>query len=413
MTRARRGHFGQSPVRPEEQHGNEVTGLRLEGSGRLRISRRRSLLAALPLILATAVACGDDTSEPGWTWDLTPGFPEPRVPDDNPMSEVKVELGRLLFYDVRLSENETQSCGSCHEQRLAFSDGRAQGLGSTGELHPRGAMALVNVAYNSRHTWANHLIDTLEAQALGPMFGDNPVELGMGGREDLLIQRISEDPDYPALFAEAFPEDDGAITLDTITKAIAAFERVLISDDSPYDRYIAGDDDALTESEMRGMNLFFSERLECFHCHGGFNFSSSTDHSSLPFAEVQFHNTGLYNLDEDGTYPATDQGLFGLTADPADMGAFRAPTLRNIELTAPYFHDGTAETLEDVLAHYERGGRLIEDGENAGDGRDNPLKSTFLTGFIVTDQEREDVLAFLRALTDEAFVTDPALSDPY
>lgn len=365
------------------------------------------------MLLGATFACADDSGNPGWTWDLTSGFPEPRVPADNPMSEVKVDLGRLLFYDIRLSENETQSCGTCHEQRLAFSDGRAQGLGSTGEFHPRGAMALVNVAYNSRHTWANHLIDTLEAQALDPLFGDNPVELGMGGNEDLLIQRISDDADYIVLFAEAFPEYDGEITIGTITKALAAFERVLISDNAPYDRYIAGDDDALTESEIRGMNLFFSERLECFHCHGGFNFSSSTDHSGLPFAEVQFHNTGLYNLDENGAYPATDQGLFDLTGDPGDMGAFRAPTLRNVELTGPYFHDGTAETLEDVIAHYERGGRLIEDGPNAGDGRDNPLKSAFLTGFILTDQEREDLLAFLRALTDEEFITDPALSDPY
>ena len=371
--------------------------------------RRSWFIAALALI-----GCGDENSPSDtWTWDLAEGFPEPRVPEDNPMSEVKVELGRMLFYDERLSENETQSCATCHDQALAFSDGLAQGVGSTGEVHPRGSMALVNVAYTSRYTWANPLVDTLEAQALGPMFGDNPVELGMGGSEDVLLSRISADADYVALFTEAFPEESGAITVDTITKAISAFQRTLISDDSPYDRYVAGDESAMTESEIRGMRLFFSERLECFHCHGGFNFSSSTDHEGLPFAEIEFSNTGLYNLDEDGAYPAVDQGIFGVTGDPADMGAFRAPTLRNIALTAPYFHDGTAETLEDALAHYERGGTLTEEGENAGDGRDNPLKSQFLNGFIITDQERDDVIAFLNALTDETFLTNPAYANPF
>jgi cytochrome c peroxidase len=235
----------------------------------------------------------------------------------------------------------------------------------------------------------------------------------MGGSEDLLISRISEDSDYPALFAEAFPEESGAITVGTITKAISAFERTLISDDSPYDRYVAGDESALSESAVRGMRLFLSERLECFHCHGGFNFSSSTDHEGLPFAEVQFHNTGLYNLDGDGAYPVPNTGIHAVTGEADDMGAFRAPTLRNIALTGPYFHDGSAETLEEVLAHYERGGRLIEDGEFAGDGRESPLKSQFLTGFIVTNQEREDVIAFLNVLTDQTFLTNPAYSNPF
>lgn len=363
--------------------------------------------------LALLVACGDDSSSNEWTWDLPEGFPEPVVPDDNPMNDAKIELGRFLFYDVRLSLNETQSCGSCHMQEFAFSDELPQGIGSTGEVHPRGAMALTNVAYNSRHTWANPLIDTLEAQALGPLFGEEPIELGMAGSEELLVDRIAQDANYPAMFVDAFPEAEGAITIGTITKAISAFERVLISGNSPYDQYIAGDDAAMTESEVRGMRLFFSERLECFHCHGGFNFTDSTDHTGLPFAEVQFHNTGLYNLDEAGAYPAIDQGILAVTGDPGDMGAFRAPSLRNIAVTAPYFHDGTALTLEEAFAHYERGGREITEGDNAGDGRDNPLKSTFLTGFIVTDQEREDVLNFLRALTDEEFLTNPSLSDPF
>ena len=388
------------------------------------ISRSVALIAALAVAGchddsaairsdASRDAGGEDAATTAFVWDLPPHFPEPRVPADNPMSAAKVELGRHLFYDPRMSVNETYRCASCHLQSLAFTDGLGQALGATDEVHPRGAMSLVNLAYVPRLNWANPLVDTLEAQALGPMFADTPVELGMGGREQALLDRFRADPEMVARFDAAFPQAASLVTLDQITDALAAFQRTLISGTSPYDAYVNGDPEALSASASRGMDLFFSERLECFHCHGGTFFTDSQDHGGLPIAEVAFHNTGLYNVDGAGAYPADNRGVYEITGAPADMGRFRAPTLRNIAVTAPYFHDGSALTLDDVLDHYSRGGRRITDGPDAGDGATSPLKSTFIQGFVLSESERADVIAFLESLTDPSFLTDPRFADPY
>ena len=376
---------------------------------------RPASLALISLLLCAA--CGepdDDAPAAGaWRWEelLPAGFPEPKVPDDNPMSARKVELGRRLFYDVRLSGNQTTSCASCHKQELAFTDGLGQALGSTGQVHPRGSMSLVNAAYNTTLTWGNPLVRALEPQALTPMFGETPVELGLAGLEAELLERLAADARYPAQFAAAFPDEPDPITLTTITRALAAFERTILSGDSPYDRWQRGEG-AVSDAVKRGRDLFVSERLECFHCHGGFNFSDSVDHQGQVFPEAAFHNTGLYNLDAFGRYPEGGQGVYEITADLADMGRFRAPTLRNIALTAPYMHDGSIATLSEVIDHYARGGRKIEDGPNAGDGSKNPHKSEFISGFIITEAERADLIAFLESLTDQTLLTNPALSAP-
>jgi cytochrome c peroxidase len=367
--------------------------------------------------LAFVVACGDEDAPQGaepFVWDLPDGFPTPEVPGDNPMSAAKVELGRHLFYDVRLSLNETQSCGSCHLQARAFTDGLEGSVGSTGQVHRRNAMSLTNVAYNPVQTWANPLLESLEEQSLIPLFGEEPVELGMAGREDVLLDRLSSDDRYARWFEEAFPDAVEPVSVVNVTKAIGAFQRTLISGRSPYDRYVYGDEtDALSDSALRGLDLFFGERLECFHCHGGFNFSANVQHDGTAFREVSFQNNGLYNVDGLGSYPASDTGVHEITLRPSDMGKFRAPTLRNIMVTAPYMHDGSLETIDDVIDHYARGGTLTPSGPNAGDGAESPLRSGFVSGFELTAQEREDLKAFLDALTDEAFLEDPALSDPF
>ncbi|HUA59658.1 MAG TPA: di-heme enzyme [Verrucomicrobiae bacterium] len=349
-----------------------------------------------------------------YEWNLPPGFPFPNVPPDNPMTREKVELGRYLFYDKRLSLNQTQACATCHQQQRAFTNGRARGLGSTGELHPRGPMSLVNVAYAPVLTWANPLVRTLEQQALVPMFGENPVELGMAGREDLLLQRLKSDVRYRELFARAFPSASDPFTVRAITQAIASFERTILSGDSPYDRYRNGDDpDAITQSAKRGEALFFSERLECFHCHGGFNLTGTVDYLDKGFAEVEFHNTGLYNLNGKFSYPQPNLGLYDFTHQEEDVGKFKAPTLRNIEVTAPYMHDGSVRTLSDVVEHYRSGGRTIRTGLNAGVGSQNPNKSEFVKPFALSAEEKADLLAFLKSLTDRTILTDPAFSDPF
>ena len=160
----------------------------------------------------------------------------------------------------------------------------------------------------------------------------------------------------------------------------------------------------LNESAQRGLNLFFSERLECHHCHGGFNFTQSSKHQNQLLDLKPFHNTGLYNTDEKGAYPIVDQGLFEVSLDAKDMGRFRAPTLRNVALTAPYMHDGSLATLEQVIEFYAAGGR--------GQGINSPLKSPFVKGFELSPQDKQDLLAFLHSLTDKSFLTNPDFSEP-
>jgi cytochrome c peroxidase len=364
------------------------------------------------LLLLVALAASGCARETPYEWHLPPGFPKPRVPEDNALTVEKVELGRHLFYDKRLSANGTQACASCHHQSHAFSEAAAIATGSTGQKHHRNSMALVNVAYTATFTWAHSGINTIEQQVLLPLFGDKPVEMGAAGHEQEILARLRSDPGYEKLFARAFPDSQERVTFDNVAKALASFVRTLISFDSPFDRYAYyGDDAALTQSQVRGMNLFMSERLECAHCHAGFNFSQFVTHESAAVSERSFHITGLYPNSE--TYiSGADYGLFAVTGQPADKDRFKAPTLRNIERSAPYMHDGSLATLNAVIDFYSAGGRVLTDGPRAGDGRAHPGKSPFIRGFTLTAQERQDLLAFLASLTDEKFLSDPKYSAP-
>jgi cytochrome c peroxidase len=198
-----------------------------------------------------------------------------------------------------------------------------------------------------------------------------------------------------------------------LTRALAAFQRTLISGNSPVDRFRRGERDALSASAQLGQALFFSERLECFHCHGGLMFTGTFDHDGKSAAEFEFHNTGLYNVDGQGAYPTTNPGLYEFTRREEDMGRFKAPSLRNVEVTAPYMHDGSIATLGEVIDHYAAGGRTITSGPHAGVGSDNPHKSGFVRGFSLTPAERRGLLDFLLALTDDDFLTDPRFSNPW
>ena len=338
-------------------------------------------------------------------------FPKLYVPADNPVTVEKVELGRYLFYDQQLSGNGTQSCGSCHEQAKAFTDGRALAIGSTEEVGRRNSPALANVGYVSSLTWANPLLISLEQQILLPMFGEHPVELGLAGKEGELLARLQSDPRYPPLFAAAFPDATDSITLEHIVQAVGTFQRTLYSGASAYDRWLNGDASALSASAERGRTLFFSERFECYHCHGGLLFTDSVFTGETQLRETPFHNTGLYHVN--GGYPAGDIGLAEVTLRADDNGRYRAPSLRNVELTAPYMHDGSIATLEEVLDHYAAAGRTIGEGPLAGVGADNPLKDGLVLGFTVSPSERDDLLAFLKALTDPELLTNPRYADPF
>lgn len=359
------------------------------------MSRRLAgaVLAVAGLILASVIAgpiaaqSGRSTSAAGapapaqfFAGRLPRWFPVPAIPTDNAITEEKVELGRHLFYEPMLSGNSTYSCASCHLQSLAFTDGLAQAIGSTGGVHPRSTMSLANVAYNASYGW-NERTSSLESQMEVPMYNELPVEMGLKGHEAEVIDRFVADADYVVRFRAAFPGEPNPITLANIVKAIASFERIIVSADSAFDRYRHEDDESgMPPAAKRGMTLFFSDRLKCSECHGSVNISGPTMFTGAmpPDPEELFHDTGV-------------------AAEPAK---FRAPTLRNIAVTAPYMHDGSIATLKDVVAHYAAGGRHTRP------------KSEKVRGFAISPAEVDDLVAFLHTLTDEKFLTNPALSNP-
>jgi cytochrome c peroxidase len=371
-----------------------------------------SILASAILSLPPAASAQDAPPDPYAA--LPAWLPRPVVPADNTLTPEKVELGRRLFYDPRLSVTGAMSCATCHQQDKAFTDGLPVAVGATGQSHPRNTMTLANVAYLPVLTWANPALQHLEQQALIPLFGETPIEQGLAGREQQIFDLFRTDPEYARLFPSAFPEQADPYTLGTMTRALASFQRTLISVDAPYDRYRYGrDQGAISAEAKRGEALFFSEDFECHHCHGGLNLTDSIRHQRLAFSEAAFHNTALYNLDGRGAYPPQNTGILEVTGNPEHMGRFRTPTLRNVALTAPYMHDGSVATLDAVLDHYRDGGRTIADGPHAGVGRLSPLKDIFIVGFPLSPDNRAALLAFLESLTDEAFVRDPRLSDPF
>jgi cytochrome c peroxidase len=338
-----------------------------------------------------------------YSWKLPPGFPTPSVPDDNPMSSAKVELGRRLFRDTRLSVTGTYACMTCHRPELAYTDGKAKAVGATGEQTKHSAMSLVNVAYNASFTWSDPTVRTLEVQMLQPMFEQRPLELGLTGRESQIVEWLSADDVYRSLFSEAFRGDPTPISLGNVVKAIAAFERSLISGRSPFDRYLFDDDqNALSASAKRGMALFYSARVGCGQCHFGLNFSGPLSYRGHVTVTALFANTGLYNMNRRGAYPQGDRGLLEITHNASDMGKMRVPTLRNVALTAPYMHDGSVATLLEVIDHYAGGGRQQPHGPTV----ENHLVDRRIRAFHLSPEETADMIAFLDSLTDREFIAE-------
>ena len=346
------------------------------------------------LATAAAVVCGAlvmaqaaGASE-GFAWDLPPGVAPPPVPADNPMSAAKVELGRRLFYDADLSVDGTLSCGVCHEQHRAFTEGNATHPGVHDAPGRRNVMGLANVGYFHPLTWADPSLTSLERQTLVPLTGTDPVEMGMAGQAATVAERLKSDDCYRQMFVAAFPEAGGRIDLDHVVKALAAFERTLLSYGSPYDRARRGEEDALSPAAQRGGSLFFGARFHCASCHAGANFTDEA-----------YHDVGLYDLDGQGAYPARDHGLQEATHRPADEGKIRTPSLRNVALTGPYMHDGSVSDLAlAILRHYGPGPNARRDPLLAGSGPDA--------------LQAQDLIAFLDSLTDASFVNDPRFALP-
>nr|WP_210280104.1 cytochrome c peroxidase [Methylorubrum thiocyanatum] len=305
------------------------------------------ILAAAPFGLPSA-------SPSAWRWSLPDRLAVPVVPADNPMSAVKVALGRRLFYDADLSIDGTMACATCHEQKRGFADGTRTRPGVHGDQGLRNVPGLANVAWLPSLTWGDPRITSLEAQAYVPLFGTQPVEMGMAGQEPELVRRLHGDACYRQLFRAAFPERGGAIDIGTVTKALASFQRSLVSYDAPVDR---------GETSPAGAALF---RNDCAGCHSGSNFTDG-----------RFHRiTSRLRM---------DRGLADITGRTEDAGLFRTPSLRNVAVTAPYLHDGRAATLREAIAAH---------------------------GYVYEPAQSDALLAYLHALTDLGFLSRSELSYP-
>ncbi len=289
-------------------------------------------------------------------------------PEDNPISEAKVKLGKALYFDKRLSEDRTISCATCHDPKKGWSDGRSTSAGVGGKLGGRNAPTIINSVYNKMQFWDGRA-GSLEEQALGPI--QNPIEMNMS--MDLALERLQGVEGYRGMFKEAF--GDEKITDKRIGQAIAAYERTIVSGDAPYDRFKAGDKEALSESAQRGMKLFFGAAV-CASCHGGPNFTDNA-----------FHNIGI-GMDKE----KPDVGRFEISGLKGDTGSFKTPTLREIARSAPYMHDGSLKTLEEVVEHYNKG------------GIDNPYLDEEIFPLDLTDQQKKDLVTFMKeGLSSESY----------
>ena len=345
---------------------------------------------------------------------LPPGVTYPPMTAAQTPGADKVNLGRHLFFDRRLSFNQTKSCAGCHAPQFAFTDGYRRSFGATADLHQRNAQPLFNLVFLERLTAANPALSTPEQQMANPLFNTKFIEMGIKDHEAAVLNRFRNNKEYQILFQKAFPENEDAVRIPNIIAAIAAFSRTLVSAGSAYDRYrYYGDSAALGESAKRGMQLFFSEALNCTACHNGFNFSGGLNVPGSTVNERIYFNTGLYNTNGLGAYPAYDEGLKEFTGKPADMGKFRIPSLRNLVFTGPYMHDGSIAALPEVIDMYARGGRLITQGADRGDGSKNPFKDARIKGFSITPQQKSDLVSFLFSLTDSSFVNNPKYQNPF
>ncbi|MCB0568341.1 MAG: cytochrome C peroxidase [Phaeodactylibacter sp.] len=368
------------------------------------------ILAVLPLVTVLLIsACQDDDGPTGCNcteddiieavynpqpYELVfpERFPQPIVPEDNPMTVAGIALGRNLFFDPILSSDSTMSCATCHNPQMSFTDGQPNSEGVLGMRGRRSTMALINLAFNANGFFWDGRAASLEAQALAPV--EDHTELNESW--DNVMEKLRRHPEYPTMFRQAFGiERKSEMSKELAVKAIAQFERTLISYNSRFDKVAWEQQGWPTDSEQRGRDLFFVEFATntqdhpgCSHCHGG-----------ALFTENRFFNNGISDVNGLDEFP--DKGLGDITGNIYDNGKFRAPSLRNIELTAPYMHDGRFNTLEEVLGHYASGGHgTINEDPN-------------IQPFTLTEQNKEDLIAFLKMLTDTSFVHKPEFQNPF
>ena len=334
----------------------------------------RGTVPAIALVAAGLLgACAGD-APPARLPQVPADFPDLPAPADNAPTPARIALGRRLFYDKQLSRTREIACASCHDQAHGFADPHRFSSGVEGRTGVRNAPGLANLAWGTSFFWDGGAA-TLEHQAIAPI--KNPLEMDLTLRE--VNERLAADPSYVAAFQEAYGAPP---TEATLPRALASFVRALVSGASRFDRHRRGDPGALDAAEKRGLDLFNGEKAECFHCHVGWNLTNNG-----------FRNNGIAAGDP-------DVGRARLTLQDLDIGKFKVPSLRNVAVTAPYMHDGSLATLEEVIDQYARG------------GRGHPNTDPTIRPLALTDAEKGDLAAFLRALTDEDFLNDRRFSPP-
>jgi cytochrome c peroxidase len=345
--------------------------------------------------LAFGLFCSALLVMKGHTESIPPLAPlpdKPPIPKDNPMTPEKIELGKMLYFDPRLSGDASTSCATCHDPKHAFSKRQEMSPAYPGNKHFRHSPTVLNSAFNSLQFWDGR-VKSLEEQAEKPIA--SPFEMNMN--YDLLVERLNAIPQYVELFKKAFPNEKDPINIKNIAKAISAFERTLITPNSLFDRYMRGDKNAMTEQQIKGMQLFVG-KANCIQCHNGPNFTDNKFHvTGVPKNPVEddpmVAATRYFVLKSNGIKDYRnydrDLGLFFITQNPKDKGAFKTPTLRNIALTPPYMHNGVFKTLDEVIEFYNKGGGNV------------PNKDPRLKPLNLTQEEKEALKAFLMALTGE------------
>ena len=326
-----------------------------------------ALLGTAALFFAAAAPPKEEPPKPPL------GLPAVDWPDDNPYSSAKAELGKLLYFDNRLSSDQSVSCASCHAPEKAFTDGSEVSFGISKQKGGRSAPTVINRAYSTYQFWDGRA-SSLEEQAKGPIA--NPLEMTSQKTADkaheAVVTTLRGIPGYVERFKKVFGDDE--FTIDHVAKAIATFERTILSGNAPYDRHEAGDAKAMSTEQVRGMNVFFN-KAACDSCHLGFNFTDGS-----------YVNVGI-GMDRS----KIDLGRYVVTEREEDKGAFKTPTLREVALTAPYMHDGRFRTLEEVVEHYDKGGIK------------NPYLDARIKPLHLTSQDKRDLVAFLHALSGEGW----------
>jgi len=315
-------------------------------------------------------------------------------------NSINEKIGHFLFFDKDLSFNQSKSCASCHNPDLIFTDGYNKSLGIYADELTRNTPSLINVSERHYLNLANPNITQLEHQMNGPLFNTSPKEMGVKGHENTILKRLNEKAIYKNLL-----QGTSKLKINDIKNYIGTYLRTLNTHNSKFDDYQCNiNDNALSKIEKQGMELFFSKKMGCGNCHNGINLDT-------PLSGEIFANTGLYNINK--SYPQSDLGVQKITRLAKDNGKFRIPSLKNIALTAPYYHDGSAMTLTQVIDIYAAGGRNIIDGEFIGNGQLHPNKDKRLNSFQLDKAERKALLSFLFALTDTSYLSNPLFLDPF